>query len=95
MSPVNKKLLKDALGIARVSYKDQLLNASIETQSEEIRLRAEKDGYNIVEVFVDGANSAYHKVVTKRQAMSDLLETTLSKDYNIEAIFFYEESRLS
>jgi len=95
MSPVNKKFLKDAIGIARVSYKDQLLNASIETQSEEIRLRAEKEGYNIVEVFVDGANSAYHKVVTKRQAMNDLLEATLSADQNIEAIFFYEESRLS
>ena len=95
MSSMNKKLLKVAIGITRVSYINQLLNASIETQTEEIRIRAEKEGYNIVEVLVDGANSAYHKVVTKRQAMNDLLEKTLSEDHNIEAIFFYEESRLS
>ncbi|GEM_PF-5292962 len=94
MSITNKRL-KDAIGIARVSSSSQLLNASIETQTEEIRIRAEKEGYNIVEVLVDGANSAYHKVVIKRQAMNELLEKTLSEDYNIEAIFFYEESRLS
>lgn len=95
MSPLNRELIRDAIGIARVSYIDQLQNASIETQSEEIRIRAEKEGYNIVETLIDGANSAFHKVVTKRQAMNDLLEAALSKERNIEAIFFYEESRLS
>ncbi|MEC2076101.1 recombinase family protein, partial [Metabacillus fastidiosus] len=93
MSPKNKKLLKLAVGIARRSDHKQKNNASIETQSEEIHLRANKEGYEILEIFIDDANSAYHKIVTKRQAMQDLLETVLSEE--IEAVFFYEESRVS
>lgn len=95
MPPIVKYLPKEALGIARVSTTKQSENASIETQTEEIRLRAEKEGYQIVKVIDDIANSAYHKIVTKRKAMKDLLETTLSENQNIEAIFFYDESRLS
>ncbi|UQZ74820.1 hypothetical protein C2I17_09715 [Niallia circulans] len=95
MSPINEKLLKDAIGIARRSDIKQQHNASIETQSEEIRLRAAREGYRIVEIYIDDANSAYHKVVTRRKAMTDLLDAALSQDLNIEAVFFYEESRVS
>lgn len=95
MTKIIKTFLKLAVAIVRVSSANQLLNASIETQIEEIRIRAEKEGYKIVEVFVDGGNSAYHKVATKRQAINDLIEATLSEEQNIEAVFFYEESRLS
>lgn len=95
MSPLSENKLKNAIGIARRSDIKQQHNASIETQSEEIQLRATREGYNIVEIFIDDANSAYHKVVTRRKAMNDLLEAALSADLNIEAIFFYEESRVS
>ncbi|WP_010170866.1 recombinase family protein [Bacillus coahuilensis] len=95
MSPINEKLLKDAIGIARRSDIKQQHNASIETQSEEIRIRASREGYRIVEIFIDDANSAYHKVVTRRKAMTDLLDAALSQDLNIEAVFFYEESCVS
>lgn len=95
MPPLNDHNLKDAIGITRRSDIKQQHNASIETQSEEIRIRAAREGYKIVEIFIDDANSAYHKVVTRRKAMNDLLEAALSDDLNIEAIFFYEESRVS
>lgn len=86
---------KNAIGIARRSDIKQQHNASIETQSEEIRIRAAHEGFTIVEIFIDDANSAYHKVVTRRKAMTDLLEAALSEELDIEAIFFYEESRVS
>ncbi|PZX07406.1 resolvase-like protein [Psychrobacillus insolitus] len=95
MSLLVDNFSKNAIGIARRSDIKQKHNASIETQSEEIRLRATSEGFNIVEVFIDDANSAYHQVVTSRKAMTDLLEAALSEDLNIEAIFFYEESRVS
>lgn len=95
MSKIIIELIKHAVGIVRVSSSNQLHNASIETQIEEIRLRAKREGYTIIEIFIDGGNSAYHKNVTKREAMNDLLEATLSEDLNIEAVFFYDESRLS
>lgn len=95
MLPLQTNFLKNAIGSVRRSDIKQQNNASLETQSEEIRLRAEREGYNIVEIFIDDANSAYHKVVTKRKAMTDLLDAALSEELNIEAIFFYEESRVS
>jgi site-specific DNA recombinase len=95
MSLLDDKFSRNAIGIARRSDIRQQHNASIETQSEEIKLRATSEGYNIVEIFIDDANSAYHKIVTRRKAMTDLLEAALSEDLNIEAIFFYEESRVS
>lgn len=87
--------IKFGVGIVRRSDVKQKNNASLETQSEEIRARAKMEGYHIVKIFVDDANSAYHKTVTERKAMTDLLEMTLSDESNIEAVFFYEESRVS
>jgi len=87
--------LKVAIGIARRSDIKQQQNASIETQSEEIQSRAKLEGYEVIEIFIDDANSAYHKLVTARKAMNDLLEAALAEELNVEAIFFYEESRLS
>lgn len=94
MSPNDEIQLKKAVGIVRRSDLKQKGNASLETQSEAIRTKAINEGYHIVKIFTDDANSAYHKVVTKRQAMNDLLETVLTEN-EIEAVLFYEESRLS
>src|SRR5699024_3116609 len=87
--------IKFGVGIVRRSDVKQKNNASLETQSEAIRARAKMEGYHIAKIFVDDANSAYHKTVTERKAMTDLLEMTLSDETNIEAVFFYEESRVS
>src|SRR5699024_5927512 len=91
----NEISIKFGVGIVRRSDVKQKNNASLETQYEEIRARAKMEGYHIVKIFVDDANSAYHNTVTERKAMNDLLEMTLSDESNIEAVFFYEESRVS
>lgn len=93
--PLRENLIKLAVGIVRRSDIKQKNNASLETQSEEIYARAELEGYQIVKIFIDDANSAYHKKVTERKAMTDLLQMVLSDENQIEAVFFYEESRVS
>jgi DNA invertase Pin-like site-specific DNA recombinase/RNase P subunit RPR2 len=87
--------IKNAIGIERRSDLKQKDNLSFETQEAEILARAEKEGYQIVEIIKDDANSAYHKTVTKREAMNNLLQRVLDDEWNIEAIFFYDESRLT
>lgn len=87
--------LKKAIGIKRRSDIKQIGNSSFETQESEILLKAEKEGYHIIEIIEDEANSAYHKTVTKRDAMNELLQKVLDEELNIEAVFFYDESRLT
>ncbi|PAQ14740.1 hypothetical protein CD798_09870 [Bacillaceae bacterium SAOS 7] len=87
--------LKKAVGIIRRSDIKQKENLSFETQESEIHSRAKKEGYYIDGIIKDDANSAYHKVVTKRDAMNDLLLKVLDEHLNIEAVFFYDESRLT
>lgn len=99
LSPKNRKLISEfdqyAIGIVRRSDIKQTQNASLETQSDEIRIRARKEGYEVLKIYTDDANSAYHKVVTRRLAMQELLEAVLNEENNISAVFFYEESRVS
>ncbi|KMY43380.1 hypothetical protein AC622_03180 [Bacillus sp. FJAT-27916] len=87
--------IRKAIGVIRRSDVKQKKNASLETQREEIYAKAKREGYTIVKVLVDDAVSAYHKTVTERPAMNLAFQMALSETEEIEAMFFYEESRIS
>lgn len=87
--------IRKAIGVVRRSDVKQKKNASLETQREEIYVKAKREGYTIVKILVDDAVSAYHKTVTERPAMNLAFQMALSESEEIEGMFFYEESRIS
>lgn len=86
---------KIGIGIMRRSDLKQKDNLSFEIQSDEILNRAKKEGYKILEIIEDDANSAFHNSVLKRKAMKELLNKVLDDSLGISAVFFDDESRLS
>lgn len=86
---------KNAVAILRRSDIKQKENLSFEIQESEISDRAAREGYQIVEFLKDDGISAYHKTVSQRKGMQDLLNMVLNDRYQIEAVFFYDESRLT
>ncbi|MFS0782082.1 recombinase family protein [Bacillus sp. 1P06AnD] len=91
----NERPIRKAIGVVRRSDVKQKENASLLTQKEEILAKAKLEGYTIVDIFEDDGLSAYHLSVSERPAMIKALKLALSQTEEIEALFFYEESRLS
>jgi site-specific DNA recombinase len=88
-------MLKLAIAIIRRSSHNQKKNHSLEDQEKEIRARALLEGYELVEIIVEDAISAFKNTVIDRAGMKKLLEMALDESLNIEAVLFYHESRLT
>ena len=62
---------------------------------EHIISMSNAEGYQIINIFEDDGVSAYHKSVNQRQAMIKAKELILSDGEDIQALFFYDESRMT
>ena len=86
---------RNALAIVRTSDVRQEGNLSFPTQKHVINLKAEQEGYEIIEFIEEPSQSAYKKKSLQRKGMQQLLSKALDNALNIQAIFFYDESRVS
>ncbi|MDP4085080.1 MAG: recombinase family protein [Bacillota bacterium] len=84
---------KNACGYLRISSNKQSKNNSFDIQKAEIEARANKEGYTIVCWIRDKGVSAYNTDALDRPGIFELLKL-IENDNSIEALFFYEESRL-
>ncbi|MBM7571567.1 DNA invertase Pin-like site-specific DNA recombinase [Aquibacillus albus] len=84
-----------AIGIVRRSSLNQKENLSFEIQEQEILTRARMEGYELIEIIKEDAESSYHKNVKQRSGMQELLTKVLDDTLGIEAVFFYDESRIT
>lgn len=85
--------IKKAIGYVRRSSIKQNQNSSNEIQKTAETARANKEGYTIVYWIEDNAVSAFHKKAMKRAGIQKLMES-IEKDNTIEALFFYDNSRI-
>ncbi|WP_164984983.1 recombinase family protein [Ammoniphilus sp. CFH 90114] len=80
-----------ALGILRKSSYKQKNNLSFDIQREKILGLPSAQEYDIE--FIEEIESAYHSSASERSGMQEVVEKAINGDYN--ALFFYEESRVS
>ncbi|MFT4414524.1 recombinase family protein [Fredinandcohnia humi] len=83
--------LRPAVGYLRISDNRQKENHSEEIQKRMISEKAKQEGYEIIKWRFDEAVSGFKKRASKRKNMKLLLND--AKD--VEAIFFYDESRIT
>ncbi|MBM7662262.1 DNA invertase Pin-like site-specific DNA recombinase [Bacillus mesophilus] len=83
--------LRPAVGYLRISDNRQKENHSEEIQKRMISEKARQEGYEIILWRFDEAVSGFRKRASKRKKMQLLLND--AKD--VEAIFFYDESRIT
>jgi site-specific DNA recombinase len=88
--PIGEK--RKGMGLIRTSSYNQKDNQSLQAQEDAIRARAFVEGFEIIKIIVEETVSAFKNTVDKRKGMQELLETAL-EDFEIEGIFFLEESR--
>ncbi|WP_096156211.1 recombinase family protein [Bacillus sp. FJAT-45066] len=83
--------LRPAVGYLRISDNRQKENHSEEIQKRMISEKAKQEGYEIIKWRFDEAVSGYRKRASKRKKMQLLLNDARE----VEAIFFYDESRIT
>lgn len=84
---------RKAVGYIRRSDPSQRDNHSFDIQKDKISSVASIRGFHICEWYQDDGVSAFHINAVNRVGMGKLLERALHDD--IEAMFYYDESRLS
>lgn len=85
--------IKHAIGYIRWSSAKQNQNNSYDIQKMAQIARAKKEGFTIVKWIKDDAVSAFHIKAMDRSGIQELLEI-IEKDNTIEALFFYDDSRV-
>jgi site-specific DNA recombinase len=83
--------LRPAVGYLRISDNRQKENHSEEIQKRMISEKAKQEGYEIINWRFDEAVSGFRKRASKRKKMQLLLNDAKE----VEAIFFYDESRIT
>ena len=84
-------ILRPAVGYLRISDNKQKENHSEDIQKRMISEKAKQEGYEIINWRFDEAVSSYRKRASKRKEMQLLLNDAKE----VEAIFFYDESRIT